>query len=180
MEHHLQHARTFLTDTLTAVLIKKLLDNLCSNIGTSWIPSTLEVHTIWRDLNVSWECTCACPKEVSWKPELLLLNKLFSDTSEEFSLIKNVKTATRKGYQTNSLAVRQKGLWAWVIWFKGEKEREKKKSNGRKSTLPATTAFPNSPGAARQKTLGGRTQSNCPHVSSTSPWLPQGCCSSGR
>lgn len=46
MEHHLQEARTFLTDVLTAVLIKKLLDNLCSNMGTSWIPSTLEVHNI--------------------------------------------------------------------------------------------------------------------------------------
>lgn len=61
--------------------------------------------------------------------------------------------------------------------LKGRKRE--KKSNGRKCTLPATTAFPNSPGAARQKTLGGRTQSNCLHVSSTSPRLPQGCCSSG-
>lgn len=73
------------------------------------------------------ESTCICPKELSWKPKLLLLKRIISDTSRVFPLIKAVKTAMCKTTEKNSIKWEGQTTSLSFLDSKGKIKKEKRK-----------------------------------------------------
>lgn len=80
-----------------------------------------------RKMSMNQESTCICPKELSWKPKLLLLKRIISDTSRVSPLIKGVKTAMCKTTEKNGIKWEGQTTSLSFLDSKGKIKKEKRK-----------------------------------------------------